>query len=111
MIGVTVLGATGSIGRSTLDVLARHPDRFRAVALTANRDVDGLHALCLKLAPAYAVMADRAAARVLEDRLAGSGLPTQVLAGEAGLCAVCELPEISQVMAAMMISIPVRLPA
>ena len=101
MIGVTVLGATGSIGRSTLDVLARHGDRYRAVALTANRDVDGLHAQCLATAPDYAVMADPAAARRLEARLAGAGLPTRVLAGEAGLCAVCELPEVDQVMAAI----------
>ena len=101
MIGVAVLGATGSIGRSTLDVLARHADRFRAVALTANRDVDGLYAQCQAFAPAYAVMADVASAHALEQRLRASALPTQVLAGEAGLCAVCELPEVAQVMAAI----------
>jgi 1-deoxy-D-xylulose-5-phosphate reductoisomerase len=101
MIGVAVLGATGSIGRSTLDVLARHADRFRAVALTANRDVDGLYAQCQAFAPAYAVMADLASARALEQRLRAAALPTRVLAGEAGLCAVCELPEVAQVMAAI----------
>jgi 1-deoxy-D-xylulose-5-phosphate reductoisomerase len=101
MIGVAVLGATGSIGRSTLDVLARHADRFRAVALTANRDVDGLYAQCQAFAPAYAVMADLASARALEQRLRAAALPTRVLAGEAGLCAVCELAEVAQVMAAI----------
>jgi 1-deoxy-D-xylulose-5-phosphate reductoisomerase len=101
VIGVTVLGATGSIGRSTLDVLARHSDRYRAVALTANRDVDGLYAQCLAAVPGYAVMADPAAARRLAERLGTAGLPTRVLAGEAGLCAVCELPEVKQVMAAI----------
>ena len=101
MIGVTVLGATGSIGRSTLDVLARHSDRYRAVALTANRDVDGLYTQCLATVPEYAVMADPAAARRLAERLGTAGLPTRVLAGEAGLCAVCELPEVVQVMAAI----------
>jgi 1-deoxy-D-xylulose-5-phosphate reductoisomerase len=101
MIGVTVLGSTGSIGRSTLDVLARHPDRFRAVALTAHRDVDGLAAQCLAARPDYAVMADAASAAALRDRLAAVGLPTRVLEGPAGLCEVCELPEVRFVMAAI----------
>jgi len=101
MIGVTVLGATGSIGKSTLDVLARHPDRFRAVALTANRDVEGLAAQCRALRPAYAVMADPDAAATLRHRLAALGLPTTVLAGPDGLRAVCELPDVGYVMAAI----------
>ena len=93
MIGVTVLGSTGSIGKSTLDVLARHPDRFRVVALTAHRDVDGLAAQCLEARPDYAAMADPAAAAALQARLARAGLSTRVLAGPEGLCAVSELPE------------------
>jgi 1-deoxy-D-xylulose-5-phosphate reductoisomerase len=101
VIGVTVLGATGSIGKSTLDVLARHPDRFRAVALTAHRDVDGLAAQCQALRPDYAVMADPDAAATLRDRLAPLGLPTTVLAGPDGLRTVCELPEAAYVMAAI----------
>jgi 1-deoxy-D-xylulose-5-phosphate reductoisomerase len=101
VIGVTVLGSTGSIGKSTLDVLARHPGRFRAVALTAHRDVDGLAAQCLSARPDYAVMADGAAAAALRDRLAAAGLPTRVLQGPAGLCEVCELPETRYVMAAI----------
>ena len=101
MIGVTVLGATGSIGKSTLDVLARHPDRFRAVALTAHRDVEGLTAQCGAHRPDYAVMADPVAAATLRERLAALGLPTTVLAGPEGLRAVCELPEVDYVMAAI----------
>ena len=101
MIGVTVLGSTGSIGKSTLDVLARHPARFRPVALTANRDVDGLAAQCASLRPDYAVMADGDAAAALRARLAAAGLPTRVLQGAEGLCAACELPEVGFVMAAI----------
>ena len=101
MIGVTVLGSTGSIGKSTLDVLARHPARFRPVALTANRDVDGLAAQCASLRPDYAVMADGDAAATLRARLAAAGLPTRVLQGAEGLCAACELPEVGFVMAAI----------
>ncbi len=101
MIGVTVLGATGSIGKSTLDVLARHSDRFRAVALTANRDVEGLAGQCRELRPDYAVMADVDAAAALRERLARLGLPTTVLDGTDGLRAVCELPEVAYVMAAI----------
>jgi 1-deoxy-D-xylulose-5-phosphate reductoisomerase len=101
MIGVTVLGSTGSIGKSTLDVLARHPDRFRVIALTAHRDVDGLAAQCVEARPDYAVMADPAAAAALQARLARAGLSTRVLAGPEGLCAVSELPEARYVMAAI----------
>ena len=57
-IGVTILGSTGSIGVSTLDVLQRHADRFRVVALTADRDVEGLLQQCLTHEPSVAVMAD-----------------------------------------------------
>jgi 1-deoxy-D-xylulose-5-phosphate reductoisomerase len=101
VIGVSVLGSTGSIGKSTLDVLARHPARFRVVALTANRDVEGIAAQCASVRPDYAVMADAAAAAALQGRLAAARLPTRVLQGAEGLCAVCELPEVGFVMAAI----------
>ena len=68
-IGVTILGSTGSIGVSTLDVLHRHSDRFRVVALTARQDVEGLYRQCLSHAPDYAVMADPDAAERLRERL------------------------------------------
>ncbi len=100
-IGVTVLGATGSIGVSTLDVMARHPGRFHAVALTANTDVERLGEQCLKHRPAYAVMADEDKAQVLQERLQKAGSTTQVLAGAANLERVAALPETDYVMAAI----------
>ncbi len=99
--GVTVLGATGSIGVSTLDVLARHPQRFRVVALTAHRDVEGLFGQCQAHRPELAVMADAGAAARLQQRLQAAGLPTRVLAGQAGMLEVAALPQVRHVMAAI----------
>jgi 1-deoxy-D-xylulose-5-phosphate reductoisomerase len=101
MIGVSVLGATGSIGVSTLDVCARHPQRFRVVALTAHRDVDRLEAQCLEFRPELAVLADGDAALDLSRRLAGRLPGTRVLGGPAGLVAAAELPGADYVMAAI----------
>jgi 1-deoxy-D-xylulose-5-phosphate reductoisomerase len=98
---VAVLGATGSIGRSTLDVIARHPGRFRAVALTAHTQADELFELCIAHRPALAVLADPAQARVLGGRVASAGLPTEVLAGPEGLVAAVEHPSVDCVMAAI----------
>lgn len=81
---VAILGATGSIGRSTLDVIARHPDRFRAYALTANTQVDELFELCVALRPPLAALADARAADTLRARLAAAAVPTEVFAGAAG---------------------------
>ena len=74
---LTLLGATGSIGASTLDVVARHPDRFRVAALAANRDWEKLAALCRTHRPAYAAMQDPAAAQSLARALAADGLSTR----------------------------------
>ncbi|MCB1877621.1 MAG: 1-deoxy-D-xylulose-5-phosphate reductoisomerase [Chromatiales bacterium] len=101
MIGVTVLGATGSIGVSTLDVLARHSDQFHVVALTAHRDVDKLTRLCLRHGPRYAVMVDEQAARELSRRLKDQGSTTEVLAGAVALAQVAALTECDYVMAAI----------
>ncbi len=101
MIGVAVLGSTGSIGVSTLDVLARHPQRFRVVALTANRDVEGLAAQCEQHRPAYAVMADERAAEELERRLQAQGVATEVWSGGDGLARAASLDEVQVVMAAI----------
>ena len=98
---LTLLGATGSIGASTLDVVARHPDRFRVAALAANTDWRRLAELCRRHRPAYAAMQDTAAARALEQALAAEGLATRVLAGPAGLAEVAELPEVDTVLAAI----------
>ena len=78
-VGVTLLGSTGSIGLSTLDVIARHPGRFRIIALTANSSVDKLAAQCVQFQPRYAVMADADAADRLALLLKQSAPDVQVL--------------------------------
>jgi len=100
-IGVAILGSTGSIGVSTLDVLQRHADRFQVVALTAHRDVETLFQQCLIHEPAYAVMADLDCAGMLRDRLQSAGRSVEVLAGAVGLERVAALPEVGYVMAAI----------
>ncbi|HEY9199675.1 MAG TPA: 1-deoxy-D-xylulose-5-phosphate reductoisomerase [Gammaproteobacteria bacterium] len=100
-IGITVLGATGSIGLNTLDVIARHADRYTVVALTAHRDVDGMLALCRAHHPRYAVMADADAAERLAQKLHAEALDVAVLTGNAGLVQVAGLPEVDYVMAAI----------
>ena len=98
--GLVVLGATGTIGLNTLDVAARHPERFRVLALTARADVEGMARLCLRHRPRQAVMADPAAAARLRERLAAEGAPeVEVRGGEAALAEVAALPEADIVMA------------
>jgi 1-deoxy-D-xylulose-5-phosphate reductoisomerase len=101
VIGVTVLGSTGSVGVNTLDVIARHPARFRVIALTAHRDVDSLFKQCLEHHPALAVMVDAKAAERLRGLLKDSGLKTEVRAGAAALVEAACLPEARYVMAAI----------
>ncbi len=98
---ICVLGATGSIGLSTLDVIARHPERYQVFALTGFSRVAELKVLCLQHRPAFAVTADEASARVLREALRAAGLSTEVLAGEAGLCEVAAHPQVDAVMAAI----------
>src|SRR6185436_17018697 len=101
VIGVAVLGSTGSIGESTLDVLARHPDRFRVVALAANKSASKLAQQIIQWKPDYAVLADESAVDELRERVARAGVTTRILAGEAGLIEVAALPEAPYVMAAI----------
>jgi 1-deoxy-D-xylulose-5-phosphate reductoisomerase len=101
MIGITVLGSTGSVGVSTLDVVGRHPERFRVVALTANGSVERLADQCRRFRPAYAAMADHEAARRLSELVAGSPDGPRVLGGVEGLEEVASLPETHYVMAAI----------
>ncbi len=101
MIGVTVLGSTGSVGVSTLDVLARHSERFRVVALTADRDWERMARQCEVHRPEVAVMVREDAAVALRERLAGLADPPEVLSGVAGLEAVAALPQAQYVMAAI----------
>jgi len=98
---IVILGATGSIGRSTLDVIARHPDRFEAYAVTAHRQTDELLAIVARHSPRYAVMSDATHAKALAARIAAEGLSTRVLEGGAGLNEVASLPEVDAVMAAI----------
>jgi 1-deoxy-D-xylulose-5-phosphate reductoisomerase len=100
-IGVTILGSTGSIGISTLDVLRRHSGNFRIVALAANTDVSGICQQCLHFSPRYAVMADANAAQQLRELLRLAGSDIEVLSGEQSLDWVASLPETEYVMAAI----------
>ena len=98
---LTVLGATGSIGVSTLDVVARHPDRFEVVALTGNSRVDALYEQCLRHRPRYAVVGREQDVAGLAERLCAAGLQTEVMAGPQALAFVAALPEVDAVMAAI----------
>lgn len=99
MIGITILGATGSVGASTLEVLARHRDKYRVVALTARNNVEKLYQQCRVWQPDYAVMQDAASAARLSEYLATS--PTTVLAGSEGLIEAATLKQCDFVMAAI----------
>ena len=95
---IAVLGATGSIGDSTLDVIARHPDRYRAVLLSANKSVEDMAALCRNYRPQHAVMSDEAAADALEAALVDVPEVT-VSAGAAELDQLVSAPDIDTVVA------------
>ncbi|MDZ7663181.1 1-deoxy-D-xylulose-5-phosphate reductoisomerase [Thiohalophilus sp.] len=98
---VTLLGATGSIGLSTLDVIARHPDQFSVFALTANTQVERLYQQCRAYQPEYAVMVDPQAAEQLQQKLQQAALDTRVLAGIDGLIQVASDKRTDYVMAAI----------
>ena len=98
---ITVLGSTGSIGKSTLDVLARHPERFTVFALTANTDVEGLYQQCLTVKPKFAVLVDDSCAMELTGKLKLVNSFTEVLAGKQALIDVSSSAEVDTVMAAI----------
>ncbi|TXH04142.1 MAG: 1-deoxy-D-xylulose-5-phosphate reductoisomerase [Nevskiaceae bacterium] len=98
---LVVLGATGTIGRNTLDVARRHADRLQVLALTAHRDVDALYDLCREFRPRHAVMADAAAAQRLAARVREAGWEIEVAAGAEALAAVAAHAEADQVMSAI----------
>ncbi len=99
--GVAVLGSTGSIGRSTLDVISLHPDRYRVVALTAHSSLDALLRQCERFRPRYAVIADDSSYSQLATELATVSPETTPLAGAEGLEQVAVLEGVDQVMAAI----------
>ena len=98
---ITVLGSTGSIGTSTLDVIRRHPSRYRAFALCAHTQVDALFEQCREFHPPFAVMRDAALAAELAGRCRDAGLPTEVRHGVDALIELSSLPEVDAVMAAI----------
>lgn len=102
MKGICILGATGSIGVSTLDVVARHPDRYKVVALTANGNIDALFEQCLEHRPEYAVVANPDNVRAFKDKLAGTLIADiKVLGGAEALAQVATLDNVDAVMAAI----------
>ncbi|ODS65561.1 MAG: 1-deoxy-D-xylulose-5-phosphate reductoisomerase [Acidovorax sp. SCN 65-108] len=98
---ITVLGSTGSIGTSTLDVVARHPDRFEVFALSAATQVDLLLAQCAQFRPRFAVMASAPHAALLAEKLVANSLPTQVLQAQDALELIASHEEVDAVMAAI----------
>ena len=98
---ITILGATGSIGVSTLDVLARHPEKYQVYALTAHNRIDELAAQCEQFRPARAVVGSADGARQLAALLRAKGVNTEVEYGEAALCSVASSPDTDTVMAAI----------
>ncbi len=105
---ITVLGSTGTIGMNTLDVVARHAERFRVIALTANRQVERLFEQCRQFQPDYAVMLDPDCAEVLQGRIRLAGLDVEVLSGIEALEKVASLPQVDSVMAAIVGSAGLR---
>jgi len=110
---LTLLGATGSIGDSTLDVVARHPERFTVGALAAHRNHPKMLALCRRFRPPVAALADKEAARALARALAAEAIPTRVVAGGEGLVEVATLPDVDTVLAAIVgaVGLPATLAA
>ena len=98
---VCILGSTGSIGTSTLDVIALHPDAFEVFALTGQRRVDDLFAQIVRWRPRFAALPDAAAARELATRVKAAGIATEILAGAKALEELAAHPDVDQVMAAI----------
>jgi 1-deoxy-D-xylulose-5-phosphate reductoisomerase len=98
---ITILGSTGSVGISTLDVVARHPDRYQVIALTANKSTEKMLEQCRIFCPRYAVMLDPTSAENLRTKISKGGIKTEVLCGIESLEKVASLPEVDIVMAAI----------
>ena len=98
---ITILGSTGSVGVSTLDVVARHPDRYQVIALTANKSIGKMLEQCRIFRPLYAVMLDPDSAENLRTEVNKNEIETEVLCGVKSLEKVASLPEVDVVMAAI----------
>lgn len=101
MIGITLLGSTGSIGKSTLDIIAKHSERFKVIALSANRNIDTLFQQCLQYKPLFAAILQPEKALELQQKISQAGLKTQVLTGQQGLITIASLSETDYVVAAL----------
>lgn len=101
MTTLTILGATGSIGLQTLNIIAQHPDQFKVIALTAHRNIDLLFKQCIQFVPAYAVVSTETLANDLQKRLREQSLRTEVFFGPEALAFVASLAEVDLVMAAI----------
>jgi 1-deoxy-D-xylulose-5-phosphate reductoisomerase len=102
MKGICILGATGSIGVSTLDVVARHPHLYKVIALTANNNVDLLFEQCLQHRPEYAVVVDEGKANTFKKKISASPVSDiKILSGDAALEQVATLDQVDSVMAAI----------
>lgn len=101
MHNLVILGASGSIGQSTLKVLRHNPERWQVLALTAARSVEAMLRDCLEFSPRFAVMVDEAAASELAAQLKTHGSATRVMAGTAALCEMAAHPDAHSVMAAI----------
>ena len=101
MQNITVLGSTGSIGVSTLDVIRRHPDRYRAFALCAHSQLEKLFEQCVEFRPRFAVLRDAPLAAQLAERCIAAGLDTEIRHGVESLVELSSLPEVDAVMAAI----------
>jgi len=97
--GICILGSTGSIGINTLDVIRRHPQQFKVIALTGNRQTRRMFQQCEEWQPKIVVMADEGAAAELRQLLGQKGYPVKVLAGKSALAEVVQLGEVDAVMA------------
>ena len=98
---LTILGSTGSIGVSTLDVIRRHPERYKVVALCGHTQIDRLFSQCVEFKPEFAVVRDSVLANELSNRLKAAGNTTRVEFGPDALVRMVELPDVDSVMAAI----------
>lgn len=101
MQSITILGATGSIGVSTLDVIRRHPERYRVFALCAHSQIDKLFEQCLEFRPRFAVLRDAPLAQALQSRFLAAGINTEVRYGVEALVELSSCTEVDSVMAAI----------
>lgn len=99
--GVTILGSTGSIGKNTLDVISRNPEKFQVVALSANRNIDELFLQCLQYKPLFAAVLQQDLAKVLQQKILDAGLNTEVLSGQNGLTTIAQCTETDYLVAAL----------